>query len=108
MPVQPPDSAAPDGVSGRYGLSLPDADVALFRSMVYGLRAAYSQRLASFEALIMPTVPTRATLLLSQDAPREEMAARALEMTGNTGPFDMTGHSACSVPAGRPAGCGSG
>ena len=39
MPVQPPDSAAPDGVSGRYGLSLPDADVALFRSMVYGLRA---------------------------------------------------------------------
>ena len=39
MPVEPPDSAALDGVSRRYGLSLSDADVASFRLMVHRLRA---------------------------------------------------------------------
>jgi len=39
MPVEPPDSAALDGVSRRYGLSLSDADVASFRPMLYRLRA---------------------------------------------------------------------
>jgi hypothetical protein len=39
MPVEPPDSAALDGVSRRYGLGLSDADVAPFRPMVYRLRA---------------------------------------------------------------------
>ena len=39
MPVEPPDSAALDGVSRRYGLSLSDADVASFWPVVNGLRA---------------------------------------------------------------------
>jgi hypothetical protein len=104
MPFEPPVSAALGGVSQRHGLSWSDVDVASFGPMVYGLHAAYDQGLAFFEVLIRPTVPRRATILPSQDAPREEIDARTLEMTGNIGPFDVTGHPACSVPAGLAGG----
>jgi amidase len=64
------------------------------------LRMAYDQALAQFDVLIMPTLPVRATLLPGPDAAREEILARGLEMIGNTSPFDVSGHPACSVPAG--------
>jgi amidase len=92
-------------LAGRYALDRHHGRYyAMGRELVPRLRAAYDEALASFDVLVMPTVPMRATMLPSQDAPREEIIARALEMTGNTGPFDVTGHPACSVPAGLAGG----
>jgi amidase len=48
----------------------------------------------------MPTLPITASLLPPPGAPVAEVLGRALEMIGNTAPFDVTGHPACSVPAG--------
>ena len=48
----------------------------------------------------MPTLPLRATVLPGEDAGLTDILARALEMLANTCPFDVTGHPACSVPAG--------
>jgi amidase len=50
--------------------------------------------------LVLPTTPMQATVIPRPGAPREEVIARALEMIPNTAPFDITGHPACSVPAG--------
>ena len=46
----------------------------------------------------MPTLPLKATKIPAPDASREEYVARALEMIGNTAPFDVTGHPAITVP----------
>jgi Asp-tRNA(Asn)/Glu-tRNA(Gln) amidotransferase A subunit family amidase len=70
------------------------------RELAPRLRAAYDEGLGRFEVLVMPTLPVRATVLPGPDAPREEILARGLEMIGNTAPLDVTGHPACSVPAG--------
>jgi amidase len=92
-------------LAGRYALDRHHGRYyAMGRELVPRLRAAYDAALDTFDVLVMPTVPMRATMLPSQDAPREEIVARALEMTGNTGPFDVTGHPACSVPAGLAEG----
>jgi amidase len=48
----------------------------------------------------MPTLPLQATVLPPEGAPREEVVPRALEMIANTCVTDVTGHPACSVPAG--------
>jgi amidase len=56
--------------------------------------------MADVDVLVMPTLPMRATAIPPQDAGITEVVARALEMLGNTCPFDVTGHPACSVPAG--------
>ena len=81
-----------DRYHGRY--------YAMARELAPQLRAAYDQALAQFDVLVMPTLPVRATPLPGPGAPREEILARGLEMIGNTAPFDVTGHPACSVPAG--------
>jgi amidase len=49
---------------------------------------------------VMPTTPIQASVIPPADAPREEIIARALEMITNCAPFDVSGHPACSVPAG--------
>ena len=59
------------------------------------------------DVLVLPTQPMRATALPAADAPMAEYVARALEMIGNTAPFDVTGHPAISVPA-ESDGCRSG
>ena len=41
-----------------------------------------------------------ATPLPGPDASRKEIYERALEMLGNTAPFDLTGHPAMSIPCG--------
>lgn len=64
------------------------------------LTAAYDQALLRHDVLVMPTLPMRATKLPDEGAPVEEIFARGLEMIANTCPFDITGHPACSVPAG--------
>jgi len=72
------------------------------------IRAAYDAALQDVDVLVLPTQPMRATTLPPANAPIDEYVARALEMIGNTAPFDVTGHPAISVPAevtdGRPVG----
>ena len=48
----------------------------------------------------LPTMPLRHTPLPAPDAPVDEVIGRALEMIANTCPLDVTGHPACTVPAG--------
>ncbi|HLB07391.1 MAG TPA: amidase [Alphaproteobacteria bacterium] len=64
------------------------------------LKAAYNAVLTDYDLLLMPTLPICATPLPKPDCTREEYVARALEMIGNTCPFDVTGHPAMSVPCG--------
>jgi len=64
------------------------------------LTAAYDKVLGDYDLLLMPTTPMKATKLPAPDATREEYVARALEMIGNTAPFDITHHPAMSLPCG--------
>ncbi|MGH3090347.1 MAG: amidase [Rubrobacteraceae bacterium] len=62
------------------------------------LSGEYDGALDSFDLLLMPTLPMKATEIPAPDAPREEIVARALEMIVNTAPFDVSGHPAMNVP----------
>jgi amidase len=73
---------------------------AMAQNLAAELRAAYDEALARHDVLVMPTLPLQATPLPEPDAPREEVIGRALEMISNTCVTDVTGHPACSVPAG--------
>jgi len=64
------------------------------------LRAAYDAALETYDMLLMPTLPLKATKLPEPDAPREEYCARAFEMLPNTSPFNISHHPAISVPCG--------
>jgi amidase len=77
---------------------------AMARNLEPALTQAYDEQLDRFDVLAMPTLPIAASLLPPPDAPVADVLARALEMIGNTAPFDVTGHPACSVPAGLAGG----
>jgi amidase len=68
------------------------------------LTAAYDAVLASYDLLLMPTVPVKATPIPPADAPLALYLQRAFEMIGNTAPFDVTGHPAMSLPCGMSDG----
>jgi amidase len=68
------------------------------------LRAAYDAVLAKYDLLLMPTLPITATKLPDANASKREVSDRALEMLGNTSPFDLTGHPAMSIPCGMIGG----
>ena len=88
-------------LAGRYAIDTGYGQhYAMARNLAYELRQAYDDALADHDVLVMPTLPMTATTIPAADAPREEYIARALEMIGNTAPFDVTGHPATSVPAG--------
>jgi amidase len=70
------------------------------QNLAIELRAAYDEALSRYDVLVMPTLPLQATVIPPADAPREEVIPRALEMIANTCVTDVTGHPACSVPAG--------
>ena len=70
------------------------------QNLVRRLRAAYDSVLASYDLLLMPTLPMPATKLPSPDAPTSEIIQRGLEMLGNTAAFDCTHHPAMSIPCG--------
>jgi amidase len=70
------------------------------RQLVPELRAAYDAALADFDVLVMPTVPYTARQIPPADVALGDYLDVALSMVGNTAPFDVTGHPACSVPAG--------
>jgi amidase len=81
---------------------------AMARNLAYELRAAYDAALEDHDVLVMPTLPMTATPIVDESAPLDEYLARALEMIGNTAPFDVTGHPATSVPAGLVGGLPAG
>lgn len=64
------------------------------------LAEAYDNALAQYDLLLMPTLPMKPQPLPPADAPRELYFQRALEMIGNTAPFDITHHPAMTLPCG--------
>ncbi len=64
------------------------------------LRAGYDASLATFDLLLMPTLPIVAQPLPAADASLGDYVGRAFEMIANTAPLDITGHPAMSVPCG--------
>jgi amidase len=64
------------------------------------LTAAYDKALETYDLLLLPTTPMKATPLPPANASREEYVGRALEMISNTAPFDITHHPAMSLPCG--------
>jgi amidase len=68
------------------------------------LRAAYDAVLSGHDLLLLPTTPIKATPLPAPGAPREQVVARAFDMTANTGPFDITHHPAMAIPCGMADG----
>lgn len=68
------------------------------------IQAAYDAVLAKYDLIMLPTMPLKATPLPPADAPRELYVQRALEMIGNTCPFDITHHPAMTVPCGMSDG----
>lgn len=70
------------------------------QNLVRRLRAAYDAALASYDLLLMPTLPMVATKLPEENAPISEILQRGFEMLPNTAPFDCTHHPAMSLPCG--------
>ena len=64
------------------------------------LRADYDSALQSYDLLLMPTVPMRASKLPDPGCTMSESLTRAFEMLANTAPFDVSGHPAMSLPCG--------
>lgn len=64
------------------------------------LRQAYDDVLADYDLIAMPTIPFPATKIPAADCSREEYVDVALNMVGNTCPFDVSGHPAITVPCG--------
>lgn len=96
-----PDTVKLVLLTGRHTLDHHHgAHYAMARNLVPRLRAAYDEALTRYDVLVMPTTPILASPIPDPDAPVEEALARALEMMANTATFDVTGHPACSVPAG--------
>ncbi len=88
-------------LAGRYSIDrYHGKHYAMARNLVPLLRAAYDEALSRYDVLVMPTTPIQASIIPEADAPREEIIGRALEMLANCAPLDVSGHPACSVPAG--------
>jgi amidase len=58
----------------------------------------YDAALKTYDVLVMPTLPLKATLIPTAGPSQPDYYARALEMIPNTAPFDVTGHPAMNVP----------
>ncbi|WP_326836439.1 amidase [Amycolatopsis rhabdoformis] len=88
------------GLSGRHTYELGGGKYyAMARNLSFELRAAYDTALADHDVLVMPTLPYTARELPPPDVSLADYLDTALSMIGNTAPFDVTGHPACSVPA---------
>jgi amidase len=74
------------------------------QNLVRTVRQAYDSAFAHCDLLVMPTTVMKAHRLPPADAGPAEIMACALDMVGNTCPFDATGHPSMSVPAGESQG----
>jgi amidase len=74
------------------------------QNLKWALRQAYDDALAEYDLLALPTIPFRATEIPPSDASRELYIERALNMVGNTCPFDVSGHPGMSLPCGMSDG----
>ncbi len=54
--------------------------------------------------MLMPTIAFRATPIPAADCSPEDYITMALNMVGNTAPFDAIGHPAMNVPCGSADG----
>ncbi|ABM10653.1 amidase [Paenarthrobacter aurescens] len=92
-------------LAGRHALATQHGrHYAMARNLAPRLAAAYDDALDQYDVLVMPTLTTRAPVLAAPDGPVEETFSRAFEMLPQTSPFDITGHPACTVPAGLAGG----
>ncbi len=66
------------------------------------LRAAYDEALSRYDVLAMPTTPMPAHANDANGNPYMVLD-HGWDMLANTGPFNMTGHPAISVPCGKTA-----
>lgn len=97
------------GLSGRYTFEVGGGKFyAMARRLVPDVRAAYDAELARYDVLVMPTLPYTASEIPPADVPLADYLNAALSMVGNTAPFDVTGHPACTVPAGLVGGLPTG
>jgi amidase len=97
------------GLTGRHMMDHDGGKhYAMARCLAYELRAAYDDALSRFDVLILPTLPYAAWEIPAPDVSLVDYLAAALTMIGNTAPFDVTGHPACSVPAGLANGLPAG
>jgi amidase len=88
------------GMSGRHSFEVGGGSYyAMARNLVPDLRAAYDVALSDYDVLVMPTLPYTAWEIPASDCALTDYLTTALSMIGNTAPFDVTGHPACSVPA---------
>lgn len=62
------------------------------------LKSVYDKAFESYDILLMPTLPVKATPIPPADAPLALYIQRAFEMLPNTAPFDITGHPSMSLP----------
>lgn len=97
------------GLSGRHTFEVGGGTYyAMARNLVPDVRAAYDTALSKYDVLALPTLPYTARELPPDDVALADYLDDALSMIGNTAPFDITGHPACSVPTelvnGLPAG----
>ncbi len=67
------------------------------------IRRAYEDIFSEYDLMLMPTTPMAATPLPGPDTRAAERSRRAGEMLANTGPFNVTGHPAISLPCGATA-----
>lgn len=70
------------------------------QNLIRPLRAAYDEAFKKYDLLIMPTTVMKAHRIPPVDATREVIMGLALDMIGNTSPFDGTSHPSMSVPTG--------
>ncbi|NSZ19922.1 amidase [Agrobacterium vitis] len=86
---------------GQWGLShYRGRYYAKSRNIVLELKKAFDAVFATYDLLLMPTVPCVASPLPGKDASIAEIVTRGFEMTATTAAFDVTGHPAMSIPCG--------
>ncbi len=74
------------------------------QNIVQEIRQTYNQAFQKYDLLVMPTTPMKAHKIPPPDASNAEVLGCALDMLGNTAPFDATGHPSLSMPAGKSEG----
>lgn len=88
-------------IAGRHTLDTQHGQhYAMARNLIPKVAAAYDAAFTDYDVLVMPTVPTVPKPLDASMSTTDGYINDTLDMVGNTAVFDLTGHPACSVPAG--------